>query len=117
MIFATNERNQKGYMVVNIETGKNYMLEGLPTEDGHPTYSKDGKWVVTDTYPDNQRNQYLFLYHIGDKKLYRVDKLYSPFKYFNENRCDLHPRWSKDGQYLIVDNTERGQRTLKLYKV
>lgn len=117
MIFATNEKNQKGYMVVNIETGMNYMLEGLPTEDGHPTYSKDCKWVVTDTYPDNQRNQYLFLYHTEDKKLYRVDKLYSPFKYFNENRCDLHPRWSKDGQYLIVDNTERGQRTLKLYEV
>lgn len=117
MIFATNEKKEKGYMVVNIETGKNYMLEGLPAEDGHPTYGKDGKWVVTDTYPDNQRNQYLFLYHTEDKKLYRVDKLYSPFKFFNENRCDLHPRWSKDGQYLIVDNTEKGVRTLKIFKV
>jgi len=117
MIFATNEKKEKGYMVVNIETGKNYMLEGLPAEDGHPTYGKDGKWVVTDTYPDNQRNQYLFLYHTGDKKLYRVDKLYSPFKYFNENRCDLHPRWSLDNKYVLVDNTAMGVRTLKIYKI
>lgn len=117
MIFATNEKREKGYMVVNIETGKNYLLEGLPTEDGHPTYSKDGEWVVTDTYPDNQRNQYLFLYHTEDKKLYRVDKLYSPFKYFNEVRCDLHPRWSVDNNYLLVDNTTEGIRTLKIYKV
>lgn len=117
MIFATNERKQKGYMLVNIETGVNAMLEGLPSEDGHPTFSKDGNWVVTDTYPNNHRDQYLFLYRTADKKLFRVDKLYSPFKYFNENRCDLHPRWSKDNQYILVDNTSKGLRTVNIYKV
>ena len=117
MIYATNEKNEKGYMVVDVETGINYLLEGLPTEDGHPTYSKDGQWVVTDTYPNNHRDQYLFLYHTKDRKLFKVDKLYSPFKYFNENRCDLHPRWSMDNKYLLVDNTAKGIRTLKIYQV
>ena len=117
MIYATNEKIEKGYMVVNIKTGKNFLLDGLPAEDGHPTYSKDGKWVVTDTYPDNHRDQYLFLYQTDEKKLYLVDRLHSPFKYFNEHRCDLHPRWSKDGKYLVVDNTALGVRTLKIYKV
>ena len=117
MIFATNERNEKGYMVVDIETGDNCLLEGLPTEDGHPTYSDDKKWVVTDTYPDNHRDQYLFLYSTDEKKLCRVDRLHSPFKYFNENRCDLHPRWSKDNRYLLVDNTAKGVRTLKIYEI
>ncbi len=117
MIFATNERDEKGYMVVNIETGKNYRLDGLPTEDGHPTYSDDKKWVVTDTYPNNHRDQYLFLYRVEDKKLFRVDKLHSPFKYFNENRCDLHPRWSMDNRYLLADNTAQGMRTLKIYDI
>jgi len=117
MIFATNERNEKGYMVVDIETGDNYLLEGLPTEDGHPTYSDDKKWVVTDTYPDNHRDQYLFLYSTDEKKLCSVDRLHSPLKYFNENRCDLHPRWSKDNRYLLVDNTAKGVRTLKIYEI
>lgn len=117
MIFATNERNEKGYMVVNIESGKNFRLDGLPTEDGHPTYSDNKKWVVTDTYPNNHRDQYLFLFNIEDKKLYKVDRLHSPFKYFNENRCDLHPRWSKDNRYLLVDNTASGVRTLKIYEI
>ena len=117
MIYATNEKNEKGYMVVDIDTGKNYLLEGLPIEDGHPTYSKDGKWVVTDTYPNHHRNQYLFLFNTSEKKLYKVDKLYSPFKYFNENRCDLHPRWSMDNKYVLVDNTAKGLRTLKIYQV
>lgn len=117
MIFATNERNEKGYMVANIESGKNFRLDGLPTEDGHPTYSDNKKWVVTDTYPDNHRDQYLFLFNIEDKKLYKVDRLHSPFKYFNENRCDLHPRWSKDNRYLLVDNTASGVRTLKIYEI
>lgn len=117
MIYATNEKMEKGYMVVNIDTGKNYLLKGLPAEDGHPTYNKGGMWVVTDTYPDSHRDQYLFLYQTDEEKLYMVDKLHSPFKFFNKNRCDLHPRWSKDGKYIVVDNTAKGVRSLKIYKV
>lgn len=117
MIYATNEKGEKGYMVVDIESGKNYLLEKLPEVDGHPTYSNNREWVVTDTYPNMHRDQYLFLYRNMDKKLFRVDKLYSPFKYFNENRCDLHPRWSKDNQYVLVDNTSKGLRTVNIYKV
>lgn len=117
MIFATNEKDEKGYMVLDIENGKNYLLEGLPAEDGHPTYSNDGHWVLTDTYPNNRREQFLFLFDTKEKKNYLLDKLHSSFRCYNDFRCDLHPRWSQDNKYVIVDNTALGVRSLKLYKV
>lgn len=117
LIFATNKEKQKGYMIVNIYTGETTMADGLPMEDGHPSYSANGRWILTDTYPNNGRKQYLFLFDTGRKVLKLVDKLWSPFKYYNEFRCDLHPRWSKDNQYVVVDNTATGVRTLNIYKV
>ena len=117
LIYATNREKQKGYMIVNIYTGETSMVEGLPLEDGHPSCSADGRWILTDTYPNNGRKQYLFLFDTEIKELKVVDKLWSPFIYFNEFRCDLHPRWSKDNQYVVVDNTATGVRTLNIYKV
>lgn len=117
LIYATNGKGEKGYMVVNILTGGTAMVEGLPDEDGHPSYSKDGKWILTDTYPNNGRKQYLFLFNVKEKKLMKLDALHSPIKYFNENRCDLHPRWSMDNKYICVDNTATGLRSLKLYQI
>ena len=117
LIYATNRKGEKGYMSVNILTGETKMMEGLPDEDGHPSYSKDGKWILTDTYPNHGRKQYLFLFNVADKKLMKLDTLHSPIRYFNENRCDLHPRWSTDNKYICVDNTATGLRSLKLYKL
>ena len=117
MIYATNCEHKKGYMIVNIETGAVRMLLGLPSEDGHPSYSKDGRWILTDTYPDHKRKQYLFLFDTREDKLYRLDDLYSPLKYYNDFRCDLHPRWSRDNKHICVDNTQSGKRSLKIYNL
>ena len=116
-IYATNEKNMKGYMEVNIVTKKVRMIEGLPHEDGHPSFSQDRKIILTDTYPNKGRKQYVFLFDTTKCCLYVLDTLWSPFRYFNENRCDLHPRWSYDNKYICVDNTASGFRSLKLYRV
>ena len=115
LIYATNKNGEKGYMIVNILTGETNILDGMPDEDGHPSYSKDGEWILTDTYPNYGRKQYIFLFNIKEKKLLKLDVLHSPIKYFNENRCDLHPRWSVDNRYVCVDNTSVGLRSLRLY--
>lgn len=117
MIYATNTRGEKGYMTVNLTTKETGLIEGLPKEDGHPTYSKDGRTILTDTYPDNHRDQYLFLFDEEIHELRILDKLYSPFKYFNDERCDLHPRWNYDCSCVMVDNTNLGRRTIKVYKL
>ena len=117
LIFATNSNKQKGYMEVNIKTKESYMIDGLPLEDGHPTYSNDRNLILTDSYPNQRRYQFLFIYDNVTRKLYKMDKLWSPFKYFNDERCDLHPRWNYDNSYICADNTSSGYRGLKIYKL
>jgi hypothetical protein len=117
MIYATNNEGKKGYMTVNIKTKETELIDGLPKEDGHPTYSNDGTTILTDAYPNAHRDQYLFLFDTATKELMVLDKLYSPFKYFNEERCDFHPRWSMDCTQVMIDNTNEGIRTIKVYKL
>ena len=32
------------------------------TENGHMTYSPDGNWLLSDTYPDDKTNERIYLY-------------------------------------------------------
>ena len=34
-----------------------------------------------------------------------------------ENRCDLHPRWSRDGRYVCIDSKHSGRRQMYLLDV
>mgnify|MGYP003301951864 FL=1 len=117
LIYATNNTMNKGYMEINIVTKEDVMIAGLPMEDGHPSYSLDRKVILTDTYPNHGRKQYVFLFNRDKHQLGILDILWSPFRYFNDERCDLHPRWSYDNKYVCIDNTATGFRSLKLYKV
>ena len=35
------------------------------TVNGHCTYLPGNRWILNDTYPDKQRNQNLYLYHVA----------------------------------------------------
>lgn len=84
--------------------------EGILTSDGHPSYSPDGRYIVTDTYPDKFRIKTLIVFDTKENKRYDIAKLYAPFKYDNDERCDFHPRWSRDGKYISFDSTHEGKR-------
>ena len=79
--------------------------------DGHPTYGPDGR-VVTDSYPDRRRvsNIYILKENSGETPV--IARVFSPFRYDNEVRCDLHPRWSRDGRQICFDGVFEGKRAL-----
>ena len=84
--------------------------------DGHPSYSPDGQYVITDTYPDRARVARLMLLRDSDMSDIRIPaRVFAPFKYDNETRCDLHPRWSRDSGSVYFDSVFEGHRGL--YKV
>ena len=89
--------------------------EGILTEDGHPSFSKDGKWMLTDTYPDKSRMCNLLLFNLEDTRLVRLGKFFSPFKYYGETRCDLHPRFNPCGKKLTFDSVH--SETRKMYEM
>lgn len=106
--------------------GKGYFLmkDGVPefaqkwewlTTDGHPSYSPDGSFVVTDTYPNKKRISTLRI--LSDTASTIIAKVYSPFKYDNDVRCDLHPRWSRDGKKICFDGCFEGRRGVYVVKV
>ncbi|MCC6694552.1 MAG: hypothetical protein IT365_02875 [Candidatus Hydrogenedentes bacterium] len=88
----------------------------LPT-DGHCTYSPDGKWILTDTYPNKERLMKLMLFRVADSTLVPLGTFFHPREHSGEFRCDLHPRWDRVGKYICVDSICTGYRQVYLIDV
>lgn len=84
--------------------------EGILTCDGHCSYSPDRRWILTDTYPDNEDIRNLILYRSSDKHRVDIGRFFSSKNLKGEIRCDLHPRWSRDGRKVCIDSVHKGER-------
>lgn len=80
------------------------------TSDGHPSYSPDGCKVVTDTYPN--RSRVASVYYVEDNNVKTLAKVFAPFRYDNDVRCDLHPRWNRKGNKICIDSVFEKKRNL-----
>ncbi len=91
---------------------------GVLIEDGHVSFSPDRGWVLNDTYPDRYDMRTLMLYRWADGKRVDLARLHSPkSRWWGEIRCDLHPRWSRDGSMLCIDSVHTGQRQMYVMDV
>jgi hypothetical protein len=79
------------------------------TRDGHCTYLPDRDWIVNDTYPDRNRNQHVYLYHVPTGRKIEIGQYHQPPEYRGEWRVDTHPRHSPDGRFIVVDTPHTGQ--------
>lgn len=84
--------------------------------DGHPSYSPTSNLIVTDCYPDRSRVAKVFI-TTEDEVPRIVAKVFAPFKYDNDTRCDLHPRWKRDGSEICFDSVFEGHRGLYTIKL
>ena len=73
--------------------------------------------MLFDSYPDKYRFQHLYIFCAEKETVEEIGKFYSPFRYTGENRCDLHPRWSRDGKIIYFDSVHEGKRKLYALKV
>lgn len=82
-------------------------LEGekIMTRNGHNTYLPlaNNDWILNDTYPDKERVQRVYLYHVPTKKRIPIGDFYLDPKYKGEWRVDTHPRSSPDGKTVVID--------------
>ncbi len=108
------------YVNFNILDGSHEKLdESVFTIDGHCTWSQDGRWMITDTYPDKDNFRSLYLYDGQEKEVHFLGRFFSYPDYRDTEhykiagiRCDLHPKWSFREKYVYFDSTHEGYRGL-----
>ncbi|MBQ8719517.1 MAG: hypothetical protein IJY65_00610 [Clostridia bacterium] len=113
--FENKRDGGPGYYLMRDKSAEYTHLWAKFSNDGHPSYSPDGSLVVTDSYPNRAR--------VADIKILKdtdveadearvIARVHAPFKYDNDTRCDLHPRWRQDGRAVCFDSVFDGHRGL-----
>ncbi|MBQ2743769.1 MAG: hypothetical protein IJF32_13335 [Oscillospiraceae bacterium] len=102
--------------------GNNYIIEDRTHEgtilaegyfcfDNHMSVSPDKKLMLTDSYPDEKfRMQPLMLYSFEKNLCVEIGRFYSVPSVCTDVRCDLHPRWNRNGDKITFDSTHEGFR-------
>ena len=80
--------------------------------DGHPTYDPQRGIVITDTYPDRFRNQYLVLGRPASQQRVTLARTHLPMRFRRELQVDLHPRLHPRLAVACVDTGHTGTRAL-----
>ncbi len=109
------------YQFYEIEENNQTVLKkefrnGYFTIDGHPSFTNDGKYMITDTYPDKKRVQRLLVYNVQTEKTLELARFKAPLS-GNPASCDLHPKLSRDNKYVAVDTAHSGRHQLMLFKI
>lgn len=114
LAFENKHNGGPGYYLMKDKTQEYIHCWSQFSNDGHPSYSPDGSLIVTDSYPDRARVASINLMD-GDetkKENTTIARVFAPFKYDNDTRCDLHPRWNHAGDKICFDSIFEGHRGL-----
>jgi len=119
MITAEYKGKQYGHILFTVGE-KNYkrLGNGLLDFDGHGTFSPNGKWMVTDTYPKNDlREQKIYLMDMKTEAVLPLGRFPQPEEYAKKWRCDIHCRWSPKGDIIGFNSTHIGNRQCYIFKL
>lgn len=105
------EGQGKCFYLINVVTREfEPVARDAITGDGHCCFTRDGKRLVVDTYPDKEsRLQTLQLWYVQEERLEIMGRFYSP-RFVGEARCDLHPRWDRHEKWISFDSVHEGSR-------
>lgn len=110
------------------ETGDHYYLLKDKTDvfkllwpqlktDGHCSYSPNREMVITDTYPNRKRIASIILCKENNDICETLVRVFSPFKYDNDCRCDLHPRWNRNNNKICFDSVHEKKRAMYIKEI
>lgn len=122
MITAQYMAQEYGHILFTIGQDNYKRLgNGILDYDGHGTFSPDGKWMVTDTYPSRGlQEQKLYLMDMKTEAVLPLGRFLHPEEYSQNERdarCDLHPRWSPNGDMIGFNSVTTGERQVYIIKL
>jgi len=118
LAWARTKKDGNKFYTVDVLTGETKVVGAdVLTQDGHCSYSPDRKWVLNDTYPDKDRRQWLMLYKVATGRRYDLNQFHSPKQFTGPFRCDLHPRWNRDGTQVCIDGCHDPHRQVYVLDV
>lgn len=84
--------------------------------DGHPSFTSDSRYMLTDSYPDWRGMQRLLAY---DTETHRIVKLGSVRDALTKRpgSCDLHPKLSRDNRHLCIDTAYDGRHHFMVFEL
>ena len=88
----------------------------LPS-DGHCSYRPGGRFVLMDSQPRADGLRSLLVYDEDTERALELGRFHSPPRYAGPVRCDLHPRWSRDGWQVCIDSVHEGSRQMYVIDV
>ena len=104
-VYSTAGRNEKTRVAPN-----------LLTEDGHFSRHPVHELMLGDTYPDATGHLTLILYSLKTGRRIEVARIFHGVATaVPAMRCDLHPRWNRDGTRISVDYCENGVRRMAIF--
>jgi hypothetical protein len=112
LAWCTVKPGMNRFCLFNVNTNQTEVVaEGVLTQDGHCSCSLDRAWVLCDTYPDPANLQHLMLYRVADGKRFEIGAFHMPPTARGKPyRCDLHPRWNRDGTQVCIDSAHEPAR-------
>lgn len=84
--------------------------------DGHPSFTMDGRYMITDSYPDEAGYQHLMVFDTVTMQGMIVGKLKASLS-GNPASCDLHPKLSYGGKYIVVDTAYTGKHHMIVFEL
>lgn len=116
LAFENKRQSGPGYYLMKDKTKEYVHLWEDISFDGHPSYSPTSDLIVTDRYPDRARVANIMVMKETTHPEVKA-RVFAPFRYDNDTRCDLHPRWKRDGSEICFDSVFEGHRGLYVLKV
>jgi hypothetical protein len=115
LAFLETEQGVDRFQEFSVSGEAGLSVAGLPERDGHPQFSLVSRLLVLDSYPNRRRRQQLNIYERNDDAGFScIDRMefYSPMRFRNDDRVDLHPRWDRIGEDICIDASFNGERSL-----
>jgi Tol biopolymer transport system component len=113
---AIREKRQY-YQLTSDQKGiQRKLVGGLLSRDGHPSFSNDGRYMLSDTYADVEGYRHLYVYDLEKQKVTLLSRVYSTYNSCGW-RADLHPRFSPDNSKVIVDSTHSGYHQMVVFNI